>query len=344
MTKKNTHTGPKNALTDIVGLTIGHAEDEKVRTGVSVILCERPAIAAVDVRGGGPGTRETDALAPHNLVERVDALVLSGGSVYGLGAADGVCAVLGTKGRGFSRPEYQGVPGSPIVPAAVLYDLANGGDKNWGDQPPYAALGRKALKAATRDFAQGNVGAGYGALAGAIKGGLGSASASSHDGLLVGALAAVNCFGSALIPGTRHFWAAPFEQGDEFGGLGWPPDALFDGDAWGAAKRQSGARQNTTLAVIACSARLDQGQCQRLAIMAQDGLARAIRPVHTPFDGDVVFALAMGAEDQPKVDEMTLARLGNQAADALARAVARGVYAARGLGKAKAWRDYSAPQ
>jgi len=334
-------SGPKNALTDIAGITVGNAEDEAARTGVTVILCEAPAIAAVDVRGGGPGTRETDALAPHNLVERIDALVLAGGSTYGLGAADAVAAQLGANGRGFALMDLPGVPPSPIVPAAILYDLANGGDKKWGQMPPYHELGRRALNAAATDFALGNAGAGYGAMAGSIKGGLGSASTLTHDNLAVGALAAVNSFGAVLVPGTKNFWAAPFEQNDEFGGLGWPAQTPIDADDWGAAKLNPGARQNTTLGVVATTASLSPAQAKRLAIMAQDGLARAIRPAHSPFDGDIVFAMATGAADQPMLDELSLTRLGVIAADCLARAVARGVYAAQSLGDASAWHDYT---
>jgi len=334
-------SGPKNALTDIAGITVGNAEDATARTGVTVILCDAPAIAAVDIRGGGPGTRETDALAPHNLVERIDALVLSGGSTYGLGAADAVAAQLGAKGRGFALMDLPGVPPSPIVPAAILYDLANGGDKKWGQTPPYHDLGCRALNAAAVDFALGNTGAGYGAMAGAIKGGLGSASTLTHDNLAVGALAAVNSFGAVLVPGTKNFWAAPFEQGNEFGGLGWPANPQVDADDWGAAKLNPGARQNTTLGVVATTASLNPAQAKRLAIMAQDGLARAIRPAHSPFDGDIVFAIATGAADQPVLDELSLTRLGVIAADCLARAVARGVYAAQSLGDAAAWRDYT---
>ena len=340
MSKKNPASGPNNSLTDIAGLKVGQAEDKIARTGVTVIVCETPFLAAVDVRGGGPGTRESDALAPHNLAPPVDALVLAGGSVYGLGAADGVCAALGAQGRGFGVYGQSGIPRSPIVPAAVLYDLANGGSKSWGDAPPYRALGMAALHNAGCDFALGSAGAAYGAQAGALAGGLGSASVISADGLKVGALAAVNSFGAVLVPGTRRFWAAPYEMDGEFGGLGWPQEMQDLADDWGAAKPDPAQRQNTTLGVVATSARLSQGQCKRLAIMAQDGLARAIRPVHTPFDGDIVFALSTGGDDAPPPDEFTLARLGNLAADCLARAIARGVFEATGTGSAPAWRDY----
>ncbi len=340
MSTKKPVPGPKNRLTDIAGLKVGHAQDDEARTGVTVILCETPLVAAVDVRGGGPGTRETDALAPHNLAPPVDALVLTGGSVYGLGAADGVCAALGAQGRGFGVYRQGGIPLSPIVPAAVLYDLANGGNKAWGDAPPYRQLGISALQNAQADFALGSAGAAYGAQAGALAGGLGSASVCTPDGLAVGALAAVNSFGSVLVPGTRRFWAAPVEINSEFGGLGWPQDLHDLADDWGAAKADPGQRQNTTLGVVATSMPLSQGQAKRLAIMAQDGLARAIRPAHTPFDGDIVFALCPAAGAAPAPDEFTLARLGTLAADCLARAIARGVYEAKGCGSALPWQDY----
>jgi L-aminopeptidase/D-esterase-like protein len=341
---KNTACGPKNALTDVCGLRVGNTIDETVRTGVTVILCDTPAIAAVDIRGGGPGTRETDALEPHNLVERIDALVLAGGSVFGLGAADGVAALLSAQGRGLKRAELPGVRPSPIVPSAILYDLANGGNKDWGDTPPYNALGRQALNAASTSFSLGNAGAGYGALAGALKGGLGSASICTQDGITIGALAAVNSFGSVLVPGTRNFWAAPYEINGEFGAQGWPASLNVKPDDWGAAKIDSAIRQNTTLGVVALSANLSVPQAKRLAIMAQDGLARAIRPAHAPFDGDIVFALATGDKNQPHPDEFTLTRYGALAADCLARAIARGVYEANGLGEAICWRDYRVPE
>ncbi len=340
MSIKKPEPGPKNALTDITGLKVGQAEDEMARTGVTVIVCDTPLRAAVDVRGGGPGTRETDALAPHNLAPLVDALVLTGGSVYGLGAADGVCAALGAQGRGFGVYRQTGIPFSPIVPAAVLYDLANGGAKTWGDAPPYRALGMKALQNAGTDFALGSAGAAYGAQAGALAGGIGSASTVSADGLEVGALAAVNSFGSVLVPGTRQFWAAPFEVNGEFGDLGWPQDIKDIAGDWGAAKTDPAQRQNTTLGVVATSTPLTAGQAKRLAIMAQDGLARAIRPAHTPFDGDIVFALCPDAGSTTAPDEFTLARLGNLAADCLARAIARGVFETTECGNAPPWREY----
>jgi L-aminopeptidase/D-esterase-like protein len=316
--------GPRNLITDVPGLKLGHAEDEGARTGVTVILPDAQARAAVDVRGGGPGTRETDALALETLVGSVDAVVLTGGSVYGLGAADGVAARLGADGRGFALVEKAGVPPSPIVAAAVIYDLANGGTKGWGGEPPYRRLGVLAMEHAGRDFPLGPVGAGHGATAGAYRGGFGSASV-EESGFTVGAAVVVNSFGSPYVPGTDRFWAAPFEIDAEFGGRGiatettggWPPDT----------KIGAGPRENTTIAVVATDAPLSNAALKRVAIMAQDGLARALRPAHGPTDGDTVFALSTG-EGPVGEDILLTTRIGNAAGDVLARAIARGVHAA----------------
>ena len=319
--------GARNLITDVPGLRVGQATDGRARTGVTVILPDERSVCAVDVRGGGPGTRETDALAPETLVEAVDAVVLSGGSVYGLAAADGVVAWLGARGRGYGLVAAAGVPRSPVVPAAILYDLANGGDKAWGLEPPYRALGIEAVEAAAATFELGSVGAGAGAMAGALKGGVGSASAVTADGFTVGALAAVNSFGSVVVPGGRAFWAALFEIAGEFGGVA-PGVASVGAEDWGLAKRDPHVGANTTIACVAVDAALTPAQARRLAIMAQDGLARAIRPVHAPYDGDVVFVLATGARSLDGDPVFTLTRLGALAADCLARAVARGVYEA----------------
>lgn len=323
--------GPRNLITDVPGLKVGQAQDPRVRTGVTVILPDERAVAACDVRGGAPGTRETDALAPENLVDAVDAVVLSGGSVYGLGAADGVVAWLGARGRGYGMAP--GVPKSPVVPAAIMFDMANGGDKGWGEDPPHRDLGKQAVAAAGLDVALGTAGAGYGAMAGGLKGGTGSASVVTADGYTVGAIVAVNSWGSVIAPGGRTFWAAPYELAGEFGGLG--SAGLRAGpDEWGSAKRAAEAR-NTTIACVATDAILTPAQAKRVAVMAQDGFARAIRPVHAPFDGDVVFAISTGRK--PVADDFTLARLGALAADTLARAIARGVF------EAKPWADAYVP-
>lgn len=330
--------GPSNSLSDVAGLSIGCAEDENALTGVTVIVPDVRAVCAVDVRGGGPGTRETDALAPENLVDAVDALVLSGGSVYGLAAADGVAAAMGAEGRGFGLIDLPGVPRSPVIPAAILYDLANGGSKAWNDAPPYNALGRRAYAARGKTTPLGNAGAGLGAVAGALKGGQGSASIVSQDGFTVAALACVNCWGSTTLPNQRAFWAQPFEINGEFGGVA-PVAQNFGAEDWGGAKFNPQPRANTTIACVATDAALTPAEAKRISQMASAGLARAIRPVFAPFDGDVVFTLATGARETSEPRALTIARLGALAADCLARAVARGVHAAASVGVHRAWRD-----
>ena len=321
---------PKNLITDVAGLNVGHATDERVRSGVTTLLCGAAWSAGVDVRGGGPGGRETDALSPENLVGRAHAVVLAGGSVFGLAAADGVAATLSAKNIGLQL--RAGSPHIPIVPSAVLHDLGNGGDKSWGSEPPYRELGIRSLNAAGTDFALGSVGAGRGAMAGLIKGGIGSASLDLGDGLIVGALVALNSVGSALMPDGKTPWAWAFELGQEFGGGGPPPHAMDLSDPAPDESRllalgrlQAGA--NTTLGVVACTADLTTVECKRVAIMAQDGIARAVRPAHTPFDGDTIFALASGALSVHVEQRAAhIGRIGSAAADCLARAIARAVY------------------
>ncbi|VAV90278.1 ENDO-TYPE 6-AMINOHEXANOATE OLIGOMER HYDROLASE [hydrothermal vent metagenome] len=325
----------QNLLTDIPGLLVGNAHDEKIRTGVTVVRCTSPMVCAVDIAGGGPGTRETDALAAENLVDAVDAIVLSGGSVYGLAAADAVVAKLGANGEGFGLSELPGVPKSPIVPAAILYDLANGGDKKWGEQPPYHRLGQAALANISTEFEQGNAGAGYGALAGSIKGGLGSFSIQSDAGFRVAALVAVNCFGSVMMPGSTRLWAEPFMQDGQNA-----PTTSFELQDWGAAKINPGARQNTTLAIVATDLPLTPAQAKRMAKMAQAGLARAIRPIAAPFDGDVIFALAKNQPENQAVNALLLAQIGALAADTLTRAVGRAISCATTLGPHLSWAEY----
>jgi L-aminopeptidase/D-esterase-like protein len=324
--------GPRNLITDVSGLSVGNATDETVRSGVTVVLCPGGWTAGVDVRGGGPGVRETETLSPENGYARAHAVTLSGGSVFGLGAADGVVAALSAKGEGFLvRP---GAPSVPIVPGAVLYDLANGGDKGWGLDPPYRRLGAEAAGAAGPAFELGAHGAGRGARAGLVQGGLGSASLDLGEGLMVGALAAVNPVGSVYMPDGRTFWAWPFEIDGEFGGRtpGGPAGAVepMPDDSRLAGQGRLAPGANTTLAVVAVNAALTAGECRRVAMMAQDGLSRAVRPAHTPFDGDVVFALAsgeidLGQDERPR----RIARIGSALADCLARAIARGVHLAR---------------
>ena len=322
--------GETNRITDITGICIGNAHDSAINTGTSVILCETPCVGAVAVAGGGPGTRETDLLNADKLVDHVDAVVLSGGSAFGLGAADGVAAMLGAQGRGFALVDRPDVPKTPIVPAAILYDLANGGDKAWGDTPPYQALGRAAFADADASaFTLGRSGAGYGARAGAHQGGLGSASIFTDDGMGVGALVAVNSFGSVYMPGTDAFWAWPYEIDGEFGGARPPSDYRADAEDWGPAKQNPKQGENTTIACIATDVALTGGQAQRVAQMALSGFSRAIRPVFAPFDGDAVFVLSTGEKPLPAPEALSLARLGELAAGTLARAIARGVHEAQ---------------
>lgn len=331
--------GPRNHIGDVGGILVGNAVDEAARTGVTVVLPEMRAVAGGDVRGGGPGTRETDLLDPSCLVDAVDAIVLSGGSSWGLEAASGVAAWLGARGRGYKVGSSPLV--SPIVPSAILFDLANGGDKGWGEEPPYRVLGKAACEAAAADFALGNVGAGMGATAGRYKGGLGSASAVTESGLAVGALIAANPFGAVVAPGTDRFWAAPFEMDGEFGGRGMPETGGFAAlDPLAGSKADASPGGNTTIGVVATNADLTPADARRIAIMAQDGLARAIRPVHAPVDGDTIFVLATGAyELGQEARHGLLSALGAMAADCVARAVARAVYEAETLGAAVSYRD-----
>lgn len=322
--------GPLNLISDVPGLLVGHATDAKAASGVTTLLLPGHWAAGVDIRGGGPGERETAVLEPENLVGRAHAVVFSGGSVFGLAAADGVAAVLSQRGVGLKLAAQ--TPYIPIVPSAVLHDLANEGDKQWGLEPPYRALGMQSVERAGHDFALGSVGAGRGAAAGTLKGGIGSASLDLGDGIMVGALAAANPVGSVLMPDGKTYWAWPFEFGDEFGGHR-PSGPIHAHDPMPdqtklaqLGRLKPGA--NTTLAVVAVSAALTTAECKRLAMMAQDGLARAIRPAHTPFDGDTVFAVADGVELPPPGIEraVQLARFGSAAADCLARAIARAVH------------------
>lgn len=320
--------GPRNLITDVAGLLVGNVADERLKSGVTALLCEKPTVAAVQVLGGAPGTRETDALEPHTISDAVNAIVLSGGSAFGLDAASGVQAWLRERGRGFEMRGHR----VPIVPSAILFDLPNGGDKDWGRYPPYREMGYEAADNAGADFALGTAGAGAGALTAGLKGGLGSASAVLDNGVTVAALVAVNAAGSVTVGRTPHFWAASFEIGDEFGGLGLP--SPMPADATDVMPKQYGpapSAGNTTLGIIATDATLTKAMAKRLAIAAHDGFARAIWPVHTPVDGDLVFALATAAktEDVSLQDGITM----HAAATAvMARAIARAVHAATPAG------------
>ena len=327
----------KNLLTDIAGVSVGHADDAAIASGVTAIIFDKRAVASIDVRGGGPGTREDALLAPQSAMEAIDAITLSGGSALGLDAAGGVQAWLAERGRGFRVRDAV----VPIVPGAICFDLLNGGNKAWGRFPPYRDLGYAAADAAAGDFRLGSVGAGMGATTAGLKGGLGSASAQTDDGVMVAALAVVNAVGSVTVGTGAWFWAAPFEIGSEFGGRGQPPS--FTPDMLKVRVKggpQATAVENTTLVVVVTDAQLTKPQAKRLAMIAQTGMARAIYPVHAPTDGDVVFAAATGAK--PIDPQFGLTTLGAVAANTVARAIARGVYAATALpfpGALPSWQD-----
>jgi L-aminopeptidase/D-esterase-like protein len=327
----------KNLLTDISGVRVGHADDAKLASGVTAIVFDKPAVTAIDVRGGGPGTREESALGLANTVDRVDAIALSGGSAFGLDAAGGVQAWLAEQGRGFRIREAI----VPIVPAAICFDLLNGGGKAWGRFPPYRDLGYAAAAAAGADFTLGSVGAGLGATTATLKGGLGSASALTQAGIAVAALAVVNAVGSVTVGNGPWFWAAPFELGAEYGGRGLPPEFTPEMLAMrlkgGPAATEA---ENTTLVVVVTDAMLTRPQAKRLAMIAQTGMARAIYPVHAPLDGDVLFVAATG--EKPVDPLFGLTELGMVAANVVARAIARGVFTATALpfpGALPAWQD-----
>jgi L-aminopeptidase/D-esterase-like protein len=326
-----------NLLTDIAGVRVGHADDAALGSGVTAVIFDNPAIASMDVRGGGPGIRDGSLLDPVATVEEIHGIALAGGSAFGLEAGGGVQAWLAERGQGYRIREAV----VPIVPGAICFDLLNGGNKQWGRFAPYRDLGYAAAAAAATSFTLGSVGAGLGATTSNLKGGLGSASATTQSGIKVAALVVVNAVGSVTVGDGPWFWAAPFEIGGEYGGRGLPssftPDML--------AMRLKGAMnatavENTTLAVVVTDAVLTKAQAKRLAMIAQTGFARAIYPVHAPLDGDVVFAVATC--EKPIDPLVGLTELGMVAANVTARAIARGVYSATALpfaGALPSWKD-----
>lgn len=324
----------RNLITDIAGISVGNAEDRKLASGVTAIVFDRPVIASGLSLGGAPGSRDLLLLDPGRTVQTVDAFVLSGGSAFGLDAAGGVQSGLRADGRGLAL----GPARIPIVPGAILMDLLNGGDKDWGLHAPYRDLGYEAYRAArTGAFALGTAGAGTGATTVNLKGGLGSASFETAEGFRVGALAAVNAMGSVTIGNGPHFWASALEDASEFGGLGLP--APVPADALSLAIK-GGATTATTIGVIATDATLTKQQAYRLAIMAHDGFARAIHPAHLPFDGDTVLSAATG--EKPTPDDLAFAEICLEAMRTMARAIARGVYEAETLpqrGALPSWKD-----
>lgn len=321
--------GPTNSLVDVGGLRVGHCTRDEPGwlTGVTVVVApEGGVVAGVDVRGGGPGTRETDLLDPRNLVDRVNAVVLGGGSAFGLAAADGVMAALADDGLGWPTAE----PGQrvPIVPAAILFDLGRSG--TWRHTPG-AEDGRAAYASASSDaVAQGCVGAGTGAKVGGFKGGIGSASVVLESGATVAALVAVNAVGSAVDPVTGLPYAVGLAIGDELGHLE-PPSAAELDDARTRVEAAPGRAAGlpglaTTIGVVATDVTLSKAQCQKTAGVAHDGYARALKPVHTLFDGDTLFALATGARPAP--DQIELTVLMEAGADCVARAIVHALLAA----------------
>ncbi len=324
-----------NLLTDVPGLQVGHAQDEKLASGVTCVLFDEPAVASISIQGGAPGVRDGALLEADMSVEKVNGLVLSGGSAFGLDAMGGVQGFLREQGRGFRIANAI----VPIVPGAIIFDLSNGGDKNWDRRPPYWDLGYEAAVAArSGSFGLGTIGAGYGATTANLKGGLGSASVRTPAGFTVAAIVAVNAVGCATVGEGPHFWAAPYEQNGEFGGLGlpsaFPPEAL-------RPRIKTADPANTTIAIVATDARISKGQAKRLAVMAHDGMARALRPSHAPFDGDLVFAAGTGTHPE-RIDLAALGEIGLAMGDVLARAIARGVYEAMALPFPKAlpgWKD-----
>lgn len=329
----------RNLITDVPGVLVGNAQDARAATGATVAIFEQSTVASVSTLGGAPGDRAVTLLEPEMTRGLIDAVVLSGGSLFGLDAAGGATSVLASQGKG---AQFGGIR-LPVAVQAILFDLMNGGEKDWIKQPmthrpPYWELGRDAALAAAPDFALGSVGAGLGATTANLKGGLGSASMRTRQGFIVGALAAVNAVGMATIGDSAHFWAGAYEQDAEFGGKGWP--AHVPADALKIRfKGQPVQATATTIALVATDATLTKAECKRLAIMANDGLGRALRPVHAPSDGDTVFAAATARNDTA-IDPLLLTEIGAAAADCLARAVARGVYEAKALPFAKALPDW----
>ncbi len=314
----NFRPGPKNLMTDIPGLLIGNAQSDSLKSGVTVLFAEKPFLTGVNIMGGAPGTREIDLLAPDKLVQKVDAIVLSGGSVFGLDSASGITDELLKKKRGFPTSASP----VPIVPSAIIYDLNNGGNKNW-DLNPYRKLGIEALKSVSTTFKLGSVGAGSGATTSNLKGGLGSSSVILDDGYTVSALVVVSSVGSTVVGKSKHFWAAPFELAGEFGNFG--TAKKFDNSSTGWSNLKPLKGESTTIGIVATNATLDKAQATRIAIAAQDGMARAIFPSHTPFDGDLLFAVStqeLDLKDAP----LDTCKIGHAAAQCVARSIARAVY------------------
>ncbi len=315
--------GAKNSITDVQGVLVGNAQDGCLKTGVTVFSSDQSFTASYCVMGGAPGTRETDLLAPDRTVTDVDALVLSGGSTFGLDAASGVVDRLRKNGRGFIAQGYV----VPLVPAAILFDLNNGGHKEW-EENPYPELGKLAFDTLSRDFDIGSIGAGFGAQCGMMKGGLGTASFALPNGITVGALVAANPIGNPTESSGRYFWAAPFEVADEFGGLGAPQGSDHARSLTNTKLSPLSDRVNTSIGIVATDAVLSKAQAKRLATTAHDGFSRAIVPSHLPMDGDLIFGASTNQIPLPQ-DHLSFSELCHAASLCVARAIARGVYHAQ---------------
>ena len=317
--------GKKNLITDVTGVMVGNSHNEIIKSGVTVFTSDKRFAAAVTVLGGAPGTRETDLLESDKLVEKIDAIVLSGGSAFGLDAATGVVDCLRKENRGYPLKDIN----IPIVPSAILADLFNGGDDQW-EENPYRNLGKLAFNSISNSFEIGTIGAGYGATTSNLKGGLGSASIVLGNGATVGALVAVNPSGSVVTDGSNSFWATPFEIGDEFGGKEFiPPKNIFTEYQRGDdVAKDAFSIDNTTIAIVATDLELSKVELKRISVAAHDGMSRAILPSHTPYDGDLIFAASTGRK-KIKIEPSDIYNIGNAAAICLSRAIARGVYEAK---------------
>ena len=317
-------TGINNLITDVGNLKIGHAIDSKIKTGTTVILPEFPVTTSVAIHGGAPGTSDVALLEPHQTIEKINALVLSGGSAFGLDSCAGVRQWLLERNIGFKV----GSAIVPVVPGAIVFDLINNGDKNWGAESPYKKLAYHACEIADKNFEIGTHGAGFGATTANLKGGLGSASTELSNGAIIGAIVVVNSIGSTTLPNAKHFWASPFEIDNEFGGLGCPIEPNQNYSDIRLKTANPDAISNTTIAVIATNIKMSKSKCKQIAIMAHDGIARAIWPAHTPFDGDLIFCLSTGMKTLESSTN-DFAEIGAVATSTLARAIARAVYSAK---------------
>ena len=318
-------TGKYNLITDVQGLLVGNAHDPKLKSGVTVLTSENQFPAAVTVLGGAPGTRETDLLETDKLIKKIDALVLSGGSVYGLDAPSGVVDCMRREGRGYQVKDIN----VPIVPGAILFDLLNGGQKDW-DQNPYKNIASEAYNKKNKFFELGTEGAGYGATTSNLKGGLGSSSIILDNGITIGALVATNPFGSVVTDGSNSFWASPFEIENEFGGKDFiaPEKKSFWNPEGSTFKTDSSSITNTTIAIVGTDIEMSKTELKRMSVAAHDGIARAIVPAHTTFDGDLIFSVSTCKKKIHKSD-MDLAIIGHASAICLSRAIARSVYEAK---------------